>query len=301
MVKHIECLSVIPVFGIILGYIHFYNQMAKFFFCSFIICIKEDLMKIKLNKENIVRPIKTSTNNKKVKVQKLFFDEKEIKNSKNAFDIFEKKVTKIVANKDDVDANSFSGELKCFLNKYTDSNEINKMNNKFVTFAEKLVSLGKDGLAGIIYSFLIKANSNNPELVERFAINGLAIAKRFNDPVHIMARCENLRRIYSVAEPQSEKLLKVLYEEKRALNQISKNYQKVQNRFQTVTSGMKPIENYQIMLGAIKIQIAKIIKKSKPNEAMNELKEAKELLGTIQNGKLAQEVEKLLSEINIIN
>lgn len=256
-------------------------------------------MKIKLNKENIVRPIKTNTKNKKNKVQKLFFDENEIKNSKNAFDVFEKKVTKIVSNKGDVDANSFSGELKCFLNQYTDSKEINKMNNKFVKFAENLVSLGKDSLAGMIYSFLIKANSNNPELVERFAINGLAIAKRFNDPIHIMARCENLRRIYSVTEPQSEKLLTVLYEEKRALNQISKNYQKVQNRFQTVTSEMKPVEKYQIMLCAIKIQIAKIIEKSNPKEAINELKEAKVLLGKDKNGELLQEVEKLLSEISV--
>ena len=256
-------------------------------------------MKIKLNKENIINPIKTNAKSKKVKVQKLFFDEKEIKNSKNAFDLFEKKVTKIVSNNNDVDANSFSGELKCFLNKYTDSNETNKMNNKFVAFAERLVSLGKDSLAGIIYSFLIKANSNNPALVERFAINGLAIAKRFNDPVHIMARCENLRRIYSVSEPQSEKMLKVLYEEKRALNDISKNYQGAQNRFQSVTSEMKPLENYQIMLSAIKIQIAKIIKKSKPDEAIKELKEAKELLGKDKNGELIQEVEKLLSEISV--
>lgn len=256
-------------------------------------------MKIKLNKENIINPIKTNAKNKKVKVQKLFFDENTIKNSKNAFDIFEKKVTKIVANKDDVETNSFSGELNCFLNKYTDSNEINKMNKNFVKLAEKLINFGKDNLAGMIYSFLIKANSNNPDLVERFAINGLAIAKRFNDPVHIMARCENLRRIYSVSEPQSEKMLKVLYEEKRALNDISKNYQGAQNRFQSVTSEMKPLENYQIMLSAIKIQIAKIIKKSKPDEAIKELKEAKELLGKDKNGELIQEVEKLLSEISV--
>lgn len=256
-------------------------------------------MKIKLNKENIIKPVKNKINKNKVKPQKLFFDEKEIKNSKNAFDIFEKKVTKIVTNKGDVNSSSFAGELKCFLNKYTDSNEINKMNKNFVKLAEKLVSFGKGSLAGSIYSFLIKANSNNPELVERFAINGLAIAKRFNDPVHIMARCENLRRIYSVTEPQSEKLLKVLYKEKRALNDISKNYQGAQNRFKSVKSEMKPVEHYQVMLSAIKIQIAKIIKKSKPDEAIKELTEAKELLGKNKNGELLQEVDKLLSEINM--
>ena len=62
---------------------------------------------------------------------------------------------------------------------------------------------------------------------------------------------------------------------------------------------MKPVENYQIMLAAIKLQIAKIIKKSKPNEAINELKEAKELLSKNKNGELLQEVDKLLSEINV--
>ena len=36
-------------------------------------------MKIKLNKENIVRPIKTNTKNKKNEVQKLFFDEKRMR------------------------------------------------------------------------------------------------------------------------------------------------------------------------------------------------------------------------------
>lgn len=255
-------------------------------------------MKIKLNKENIIRPIKTNTKNKKNKVQKLFFDEKYIKNSKNAFDIFEKKVTKIISNKGNVDSNSFSGELHCFEKKYTNNDEINKMNKNFEKFAEKLVNLGKDTLAGTIYSFLIKANSNNPKLVEHFAINGLAVAKRLNDPVHIMARCENLRRIYSVTEPQSEKLLKILYEEKRALNKISKNYQGAKNRFKTITTEMKPIENYQIMLASTKMQIAKIIKKSKPNEAINELIEAKELLSNNINEILLQKINKLLSEMN---
>ena len=253
-------------------------------------------MKIKLNKENISKPVIKKVT---AKIHKLHTPEKEVVNIDNAFDAFEHQVTKIVSKKEDIEPSTFTDSLNKLFDKFISNNKIEKMNKNCTKLAEKLVGFGNGKLAAIIYSALIKANSNNPELVERFAINGLAIAKRFNDPVHIMARCENLRRIYSVTEPQSEKLLTVLYEEKRALNQISKNYQKVQNRFQTVTSEMKPVEKYQIMLCAIKIQIAKIIEKSNPKEAINELKEAKVLLGKDKNGELLQEVEKLLSEISV--
>ena len=255
-------------------------------------------MKVKLNKENITTPIEYGIKKVKPQIHKIVFSEKDVKNPHKAFDIFEKEVTKIASKKGDIELNSFSGAVSSIFNKFIKSKQIEKMNNNFVKFAENLVNMGKDNLAGIIYSFLIKANINNPELVEKFATNGLAIAKRFHDPVHIMARCENLRKIYSITEPKSEKLLKILYEEKRALSSIANNYQNVQKRYKTINSEMKPIENYKIMLGAIKIQIAKIIKTSKPKEAIAELQSAYELLLSVGKGKYTKEVEKLLSEIN---
>lgn len=254
-------------------------------------------MKIKLNKENIVRPIAKKT---KPKINKLIFDENKLQNPEKAFDLFEHEVTRIVSKKEDVEPISFFAELKCIINKFLQNNQTEKLNKNSIRLAERLVGLGSGRLAGIIYSLLIKANSDNPELVVRLATNGLAIAKRFHDPVHIMARCEDLRRIYNVTCPQSEKMLKVLYEEKRALNSINKNYKSAQNRFITISKEMKSLDNYQIMQGAVQIQIAKILKNSNPQAAIAELESAYKLLTSIGKGKYTKEIEKLLQEIKTV-
>lgn len=251
-------------------------------------------MKIKLNKENISKPVIKKVT---AKIHKLHTPEKEIVNIDNAFDAFEHQVTKIVSKKEDIEPSTFTDSLNKLFDKFISNNKIEKMNKNCTKLAEKLVGFGNGKLAAIIYSALIKANSNNPELVEQFATNGLAIAKRFHDPVHIMARCDDLRKIYSIKSPNSEKLLRILYEEKRALNEISNNYEGAKNRFNSLSRKMKPVENYKIMLAAIKIQIAKIIKSSKPKGSIQELQESYGILTKIEKGKYTEEIEKLLSEL----
>lgn len=257
--------------------------------------MKVDL-KALLNKQKCIE--KNIIKKDKPKVHKLVFDENNISNPSKTFDLFEKQVTQIVSKKEKIEPSSFFGELNVLFNKFLESNQVDKINKNGIKFAEKLVGLGDGRLAAIIYSLLIKANEGNPELVERFATNGLAIAKRFNDPVHIMARCEDLRKIYNVTCPQSEKMLKVLYDEKRALNSITKNYESAKNRFQTISKEMKPVENYQIMQGAIQIQIAKILINTNKNAAIIELNSAYDLLKTIGKGKYTKEIENLLDELN---
>lgn len=231
------------------------------------------------------------------KIHKLRFTEENITNPNKAFDIFESQVTKILTQKGKVDPSSFFAELNGISKKFLANNQLDRINKNNIKFAEKLVGLGDGRLAAIIYSLLIKLNSNNIELVERLATNGLAIARRFHDPVHIMARCEDLRKIYNETCPQSEKMLKILYEEKRALNSICKNYKGAQNRFQTISKEMKPIENYQIMQGAIQIQIAKILKSTNPKEAIKELESAYVMISNIGKGKYTKEIKKLLNEL----
>ncbi len=257
--------------------------------------MKVDLKAILNKQKSLQKPVIEKT---KPKVHKLKFGNENMTNPNKAFDIFDKQVTNILSKKDKVEASSFYAELKELFNRFIDQNQLDKMNKNSQRFAEKLVSLGDGRLAGIIYSLLIKVNESNPQLVELFATNGLAIAKRFNDPVHIMARCEDLRKIYSVSNPQSDKMLKILYEEKRALNSITKNYDSAKNRFQTITKDMKPIENYKIMQGAIQIKIAKILKNTNPNAAKEELQSAYNLISSVGEGAYTKEIEQLLDELN---
>lgn len=256
-------------------------------------------MKVKLNlnvsKSKLVSDVKPLKAKQSIEPQLL--DEKNITNPKKAFDLFENRITKAVKNNGKVNQESFYVQLNSICNEFKNRAQTDLMNKNIKRFAENLVSLGNGALASIIYSLLIKLNLDNPKLLEGLVLNGLAIAKRFNDPVHIMARCEDLRRLYVANGVQDEKLVKVLYDEKRALKTICTNYGGAQNRYNSLRREMKPLKNYQTMLGAIKIQIAKSIKDKSPKDALHELQSAYELLKISGDKKFINEIPSLLDEL----
>lgn len=233
-------------------------------------------------------------------IRKLKYDTKSIKNPNQAFDSFEREVTRHIQRNEIIDTGSFYAKLNSIGENFVKENNVKKMTHGGKRLAERLVHLDNGNLAGIIYGVLIKMNKNNPDIVEPLAQNGLAIAKRFHDPVHIMARYEDLRRIYSVSSPKSEKLIKILYDEKRALSDICKNYNSAATRYHTINREMKPLENYKIMLCEVKVQLAKLlIVQNKPNDAKQELLSANEILSDVGKGRCYKEVQKLLRNFNM--
>ena len=112
-----------------------------------------------------------------------------------------------------------------------------------------------------------------------------------------MARAHNLKELYKIIAPQSEKFLKVLYQEKRALNNIVNNYDKVKNGQRTILREMKPLENYQHTLAAVKIEIAELLMNKDKNLARKELLEALELYEQFGAGKNIEKIQKLLEKL----
>ena len=228
---------------------------------------------------------------------KLKFSPREMNDPNKAFNIFQKKVISISKRKEEVDPKSFYAQLAGIGDRFEECAQREAMNKNSKRFAETLVSLGNGNLAGVIYSFLIKLNHNKPAIIEQLAYNGLAVAKRFNDPIHIMARCEDLNRIYSITDPKSTKRLRLLYEEKRALNKICKDYDSAQGRFMTISKEMKPLDAYQRMLCHVKIRIARAEKKNNPNQAIYELESAKEIANELKSEKLLKIINSVFKDI----
>ena len=193
-----------------------------------------------------------------------------------SFDIFSQKVTKSIKKKEKVDASTFSCELM-------------------------LVNMGDSNLSGIIYSFLIKFNKDNAKIAEQIALNALAIANRQKDSIHIMARSYDLKEIYKQTEYGSEKHLKALYGEKRALKDIVTNYDNVIKKYRTVTREAKPKETYELMLCDNIFEIIEILKKKEPKRALEELNQLQEAVSRIkQQGtkeKKLRRIKKLSEEI----
>ncbi len=218
-------------------------------------------------------------------------------NPKSAFDIFTQKITRSVKRKDNIDLSAFSHELYTLGDVFEKQNNKELMNKASKNFAQQLVNLKEDNLAGIIYSFLIKFNEGNNELVKELATNALAIAKRFHDPVHIMARSRNLADLFHKTEPGSQNHLKMLYEEKRAIRDVIKNYDSIDKRYKTVKTQLKPIQNYEQMLCIVLVSIAKILKKTNPTQAIEELTLAEKIMSKYEKGNLTYQIKRLLNEL----
>ena len=218
-------------------------------------------------------------------------------NAKASFDIFAQKVTRSIKKKEDINLSAFSNELHTLGDVFEKQNNKDGMNKASKNFAQQLVGLKENNLAGIVYSFLIKFNQGNNKLVKELATNALAIAKRFHDPVHIMARSRNLADLFHKTEPGSQNHLKMLYEEKRAIRDVIKNYDSIDKRYKTVKTQLKPIQNYEQMLCIVLVSIAKILKKTNPTQAIEELTLAENIMSKYEKGNLTYQIKRLLNEL----
>lgn len=220
-----------------------------------------------------------------------------IKQPKQALLILEDKVTKSLEKNEPVDIKAFSCELHDIGDAFVSRSEIECLNKHGKRFAENLVKLGDNNLAGIIYSLIIRVNPKQATVVEQVATNALAIAKKLNDPVHIMARANDLKEIYKLTQPGSEKHLRILQTEKRALNDICNNYEGVKKRFHSLRREMRPVEAYELKLAAIRYEIAEILAETNKKAAIEELLAAQEIIQKHGKGRLSKEIEKLLAEL----
>lgn len=220
-----------------------------------------------------------------------------IKHPKQALLKLEEKVTQSLLKKETINIKAFSSELHDIGDAFVNRNEIECLNKHGKRLAETLVKLGDNNLAGIIYSLMIRLNPKHTTVVEQVATNALAIAKRLNDPIHIMARANDLKEIYRISQPGSAKHLKSLQTEKRALNDICNNYQNVQKRYRTLSRKMRPVEAYELKLAAIRYEIAKILAKENKTAAIEELLAAKEILEKYDKGNVYIKINNLLAEL----
>ncbi len=193
-----------------------------------------------------------------------------------------------------VDAGTFADELHLVGENFTTPEGKKLLTKGAKKLAENLVNLKNGNLAGIVYSFLIKINKGNNQVVEELATNALAIAKRVDDPIHVMARANDLKEIYKFTAPRSEKHVRILYDEKRALVRIVNDYDKLAQR--QSRRGMKPKEGYTAKLAAVKMEIGQVLFERDNKLARQELQEALDMYKVLGEGKNSEKIQKLLEK-----
>ena len=194
-----------------------------------------------------------------------------------------------------VDAGEFADELHNISEHFSTPEQKTLLTRGARKLAEGLVNLQNGNLAGIVYSFLIKVNKGNNKVVEELATNALAIAKRIDDPIHVMARANDLKEVYKYTEPRSPRRVKIMYEEKRALVRIVNDYDRLSQRTAS-RRGMKPKEGYMEKLAAVKMEIGQALFEKDNKLARKELEEALEMYKILGEGKNSEKIQKLLGK-----
>lgn len=218
--------------------------------------------------------------------------------AKQKFETFSQNVILRAKEKRAISPLTFSNQLREMGDYFVNKEQKEDLNKYSKRFAETLVSEKSLELAGRVYSFLIKFNKGNKKYIEEFATNALIIAKRLHDPVHIMARANDLKEIYKYTQFASDKHLRVLFDEKKALNTIVKDYDGAKKRYVSLYTEMKPVERYEEKLAAIKVEIAEaLIERDEIGAAKIELKEALEMYEKLGAGPNSERAENLLKNL----
>lgn len=163
--------------------------------------------------------------------------------------------------------------------------------------ASRLISEQNGDFAGIIYSALTKLTEYFPKELEVYAKKGLQVAESQGDYVHVMARLNNLRKVYIDKPDRLYDYIQTLYAQEKCLKKLSKSYETATEGYKTVTRKAKNKEDYEKMLAYVQTEIGKLTWKKHPNDAMRKLLNAKRIFMEKGNKQSVEYIDFLMSKI----
>lgn len=192
------------------------------------------------------------------------------------FEIYTNQIEKALKKGQKTDLKDFTTQLHNYTALFERAPETDKLVKKTSLMAERIVGYGKLDFASVIYSFLLKTVKNQ-KLIEDIAMKQLALAKRINDPIHIMARTADIRKIYQEISPKSPEHIKWMRAEIKSIRRVINHYEHSKNNYQTITRNPQPKEFYEKLLGTTLVDLGKILKQKEPKEALPLFEEAQEI------------------------
>ena len=194
------------------------------------------------------------------------------------------------------DTNYVISQMKLFEKQYKRQGLVETFCSNAMNFADKFADNKLYDFAGMIYSNLLKLPNMNPKIKEEIALKALNIAKKQNDPIHILARIVDLKKMYK-AGGNRKQFVNLLYDEEKQLNFIVSNYGKSASLFKSHSKATNSIHTYNLRLAMVRVDIAKTLLNFKPKAAERRILQA---LETFRNYGKESEVgfcEMLLSQI----
>ncbi len=136
----------------------------------------------------------------------------------------------------------------------------------------KCLEQGKNPeLPGVIYSAMCKLTEFFPRKLEYFALKGYQVAERNGDFIHMMARLNDLKKVYKNKPDKLIQYIDVLYGQERCLKELCYNYDNAISTFRSVSRPPASRESYYLMLANTQTELAKLIRRKYPDQAKKKL------------------------------
>lgn len=163
--------------------------------------------------------------------------------------------------------------------------------------ATDLVKKKKNDFAGIIYSSLCKINEFIPSNLEFFAKKGYEVAKENGDYIHMMARLNDLRKIYINKPDKLYDYIQTLYKQEKCLKQLTRHYEDSVGSYRSILRKPASKSEYLQMLAYVQTEIGKLTRKKHPNDAKRKLLSAREYFVQSNNEQSVKYIDLLLGKI----
>lgn len=189
----------------------------------------------------------------------------------------------IIENQDKMSVESFVDRFKQVQTSYLKAKQRDVFCAEAEILANKLLEQKNSDFASIIMSNLCKLTEYFPDQLEIFAQKGYIIAEENKDCVHMMARLNDLRKVYWMRYDRFRDYLSVLFKQEKCLKVLDNDYDNAVNSYRTINRQPADKHYYSRMLAFVRVEIAKLIKNKQPQEAIERLFAAKTFF--IQSGE----------------
>ncbi len=203
----------------------------------------------------------------------------------------------VLKNQSEISTEMFSREFTTIQRKLFSTETCDAFCHEADMLATKLIANENHNFAGIIYSALCKLTEYMPDKLEIIAKKGYELAKEKGDYVHMMARLNNLRKVYYRRPDKVYEYVQVLYKQEKCLKELTYNYETAASAYSTVIRKPAPREDYEQMLAYVQTEIGKLTRKKHPNDAFKKLLSARKIFEKYNNQQSIAYIDLLIGKI----
>ncbi len=154
---------------------------------------------------------------------------------------------------------------------------------------EQLITNGREKIANILLNELGKLHLRKKHfpLAEKYIIMSLNLSKNFKDNFHVLARLNDLERIYK-ATGERKKLLGVLHNKKECIKEIINNYDVSVKNYQSIVRPPTSLDAVMVQLAYTYSDISDLLLRRRPQDSLNATVKARNIYQKLGRAKETQ-------------